>query len=91
MFLSCWDGEMMRDNTRCIIILEFDRKIAYKLLLFEPSRPQLKLGSFNDQVRIVQAKLARAWAESEVFYAVLTRVEDTFISTFINFLFTFYF
>jgi hypothetical protein len=35
--LSRWDGEIIRDNERYIIRLEFNRK-KYKLLLFEPSR-----------------------------------------------------
>jgi hypothetical protein len=90
MSLSCWDGEMMRDNERWIIKLGFDgNKRAYKLLLFKSNWLQLlKLGLFNDRARIVWARLARvrlararlAWDEPELnhepefFYAALVWV-----------------
>jgi hypothetical protein len=56
---------MMRDNERGVIGLEFDKKNIYKLFFIraesshEPSRPQLKLGSFNYRAGLARAKLAR--------------------------------
>jgi hypothetical protein len=56
---------MMRDNERGVIGLEFEKK-KYKLFFIraesshEPSRPQLKLGSFNYRAGLARAKLARA-------------------------------
>jgi hypothetical protein len=55
---------MVRDNERGVIGLEFSKKI-YKLFFIraesshEPSRPQLKLGSFNYRARLARARLAR--------------------------------
>jgi hypothetical protein len=55
---------MVRDDERGVIGLEFSKK-KYKLFFIraesshEPSRPQLKLGSFNYRARLARAKLAR--------------------------------
>jgi hypothetical protein len=54
----------VRDDERGVIGLEFGKK-KYKLFFIraesshEPSRPQLKLGSFNYRARLARAKLAR--------------------------------
>jgi hypothetical protein len=55
---------VVRDDERGVIGLEFGKK-KYKLLFiraessYEPSRPQLKLGSFNYRAILARAKLAR--------------------------------
>jgi hypothetical protein len=56
---------MVRDDERRVIGLEFGKKYIYKLFFIraesshEPSRLQLKLGSFNYRARLARAKLAR--------------------------------
>jgi hypothetical protein len=58
--LTWWDGE------REVIGLVFGKKYIYKLFFIraesshEPSRPQLKLSSFNYRARLARARLARA-------------------------------
>jgi hypothetical protein len=42
------------------------RKKIYRLLLLEPSQPQLKLNSFNYRARLARAKLARARIKLEL-------------------------
>jgi hypothetical protein len=55
---------MVRDDERGVIELEFGKK-KYKLFFIraesshEPSRPQLKLCSFNYQIRLARVKLTR--------------------------------
>jgi hypothetical protein len=67
---------MVRNDERGVIGLEFGKKI-YKLFFIraesshEPSRPQLKLGSFNYRARLARvilarARLARARSEPEL-------------------------
>jgi hypothetical protein len=58
---------MVRDDERGVIGLEFGKK-KYKLFFIraesshEPSRPQLKLGSFNYRARLARVILAQARA-----------------------------
>jgi hypothetical protein len=71
---------------RGVIELEFDRRKKYKLFFIrdetshEPSKPQIKLGSFSYQVILARAKLTRARTEPELsdkvelFCAVLSRI-----------------
>jgi hypothetical protein len=47
-------------------------KIAYKLLLFETSQPQFKLGSFKDRARITRTNLNRI----RLARAKLARIES---------------
>jgi hypothetical protein len=65
MSLSYWDGEMMRDNKRWIIRLEFDRRKNIQTIIiqvesnYEPKRSWLKLSSFNDRAKIARIKLTQ--------------------------------
>jgi hypothetical protein len=68
---------MVRDDERGVIGLEFGKKI-YKLFFIraesshEPSRPQLKLGSFNYRVRLARARSEPVLShEPEIFCAAL--------------------
>jgi hypothetical protein len=65
MSLSYWDGEMMRDNKRWIIRLEFDRRKNIQTIIiqvesnYEPKQSWLKLSSFNDRTKIAWIKLTQ--------------------------------